>query len=286
MVTDNGSYRPDATFSLRRIAAAMTDRVGHKVHPVSLMHSHKIADVKTGGIQADSFEPFVLRMREDGVHKFAVTPLFFGPSAAFAEYLPQRADAIREEHKWPELEVTIAPSVVNVADTEDTRIAEILRDNLVAKADAEGLERAAVALCDHGAPRIKVTEVRNFLAEQLSKLVDPDRFHPVTACSMERREGDEYAYNEPLLENLVGSPGFTENTIISLLFFQPGRHAGAGGDIAEICEKAEEETPGAKTFMTDLVGSHPKLIDILVERFAQSYTGAPVSWETQVLPGH
>lgn len=283
LLTDNGSLRPEATFSLRRLACDLGEAVGAAIQPVSLLHSSKIPAAKLDGRPAETFEPFLLARRMEGIHRFHVTPLFFGPSAAFMEFLPQRVDAIRDEHAWPELEVRVAPCVVDVSAPDDLRIAQILGELITAKADERGLERAAVAVCDHGAPRIKVTEVRNFLAWQLRTVLG-DRFAPVGPCSMERREGDDYRFNEPLLEHLLGSPGFTENVIVSMLFFQPGRHAGPGGDIAQICSAAEERCPGLATHMTDLVASHPGLIPVLAERFQQGMNSIPVSWDKGILP--
>ena len=52
---------------------------------------------------------------------------------------------------------------------------------------------------------------------------------------MERREGDAYAFNDPLLESLGGISGFAGGRLILAMFFLlPGRHAGEGGDVAEI----------------------------------------------------
>ncbi len=266
LLTDNGSLRPDATFSLRRLAAELSRETGESVHPVSLLHSHKIAPEKLGGTPADTFERFILARRESHEDDdFRIVPLFFGPSAAIAEFLPQRVAAVREEHDWPQLRVTVAAPLVDREASDDPRMARILGEIAAACAEREGLQRPALALCDHGAPRRAVTEVRNHLARQLEVMVG-ERFSTIAPCSMERREGDEYAYNEPLLENLLGTKGFDGDVVVSLLFFQPGRHAGAGGDIAEICANAERRSSGLKTYMTDLVGSHPDLIPILAER--------------------
>ncbi|CAN5133880.1 hypothetical protein BH23VER1_BH23VER1_21270 [soil metagenome] len=266
LLTDNGSLRPDATFSLRRLAAQLSEETGETVHPVSLLHSHKIAPDKLDGTPADTFERFILARRESfGDSTFRVVPLFFGPSAAIVEYLPQRVVALRHEQAWPELEVSVAPSLVDVGSPSDTRIARILAEIATRCAELDGLRRPALALCDHGAPRRAVTAVRDHLASQLATLV-ADRFSTIAPCSMERREGDAYSFNEPLLENLLGSSGFDGDVVVSLLFFQPGRHAGAGGDVAQICARAERAHPGLKSHMTDLVGTHPCLVPLLAER--------------------
>ena len=136
----------------------------------------------------------------------------------------------------------------------------------------------AVTLVDHGTPRIAVNKVRNFLAGQLKELLSKDA-SVVEASSMERRDGDEYAFNEPLLENLLGSEGFEKEVILSMLFLSPGRHAGPGGDIAEICEEAEKQHPGLRTHMSDLFATHPGVVQLLAERFRQGLATDPVTCE-------
>jgi sirohydrochlorin ferrochelatase len=276
LLTDNGSLRPEATLSLRRLAEALGREVGAVVHPVSLLHSGKIDPAELGGQRADTFQRFVLAQRERGVHRFFVTPLFFGPSGATQDYLPERVAAIREERSWPELEVRVAPCLVDVSHPDDNRVAQILADGVVETAGAAGLSRASVALCDHGAPRPSVTAVRDHLACQLRGLLDRRRFPAVAPCSMERRPGDEFAFNEPLLENLLGRESFDREVVVSMLFFQPGRHAGESGDVAQICDAAEARHPGLATFRTTLVGAHPGLVPLLAERFRQGLVAAPV----------
>ncbi|MBK1835578.1 sirohydrochlorin chelatase [Roseibacillus ishigakijimensis] len=277
LITDNGSYRPESTFSLRSLAKRLGQRVGHKIHPVSLLHSTKIDAADLDGVPAEIFEPFIKKKRKEGVHRFLVTPMFFGPSAAITEYLPQRVTALRE-NGWPELEVQVAPCVVDPSQATDTRMAQILADQILATREAQSLRNPAVAVVDHGAPRIKVTEVRNHLASQVRDLLSAEDFPQVTACSMERREGDEYAFNEPLLENLLGSEGYREEVIVSMLFASPGRHAGPGGDVAQICQEAAREHPSLHWHMTGLVAEHEGLIDLLAERFHEGLASKPVRW--------
>lgn len=279
LLVDNGSYRAESTLSLRRIAEALGKEVGHEVHPVSLLHSGRVAPEELGGIAAEVFEPFVKRhCREHGLRSFLVVPLFFGHSAAIYEFLPQRLEVLREE--IPELELRIAPSLVDLADPSDTGVAEILAELVRRKAEEEQLVRPAVTLVDHGTPRIAVNKVRNFLARQLQELLREDA-SMVAASSMERRDGDEYAFNEPLLENLLGSDGFAEEVVLSMLFISPGRHAGPGGDIAEICADCVKRHPGLRTHMSDLFATHPGIVRLLGTRFWQGVESQPVSGEVE-----
>ncbi len=278
MITDNGSYRPESTMSLRSLAERLGAQVGHTVHAVSLLHSTKIDPEKLGGVPAEIFEPFIKKMRKEGYNRFHVTPMFFGPSAAIKEYMLQRVEAL-QQGGWDELEVYVAPCVVEPLDPADTRMAQILVDNVYETMKTEGYTRPSVALVDHGAPRKTVTDVRNHLAAQMRTLLPQDTFPHVEPCSMERREGDEYAFNEPLLEHIVGQPGFQNEVIVSMLFASPGRHAGPGGDVWEICKDAAEEHSTLSWKMTDLCAKHDGLIEILAERFQQGMDSDPVCWD-------
>ena len=280
LISDNGSYRPEATLSLRRLADRLGSRVGKTVHPVSLLHSTRIPVDKLDGIAAEIFEPFVNKKLEEGVRRFHVTPLFFGPSAAILEYMPQRVEVLRAS--CPDLEVRISPCLVNPEEAEDERMAKILIDHIETAREQRGFKTPSVALVDHGAPRIKVTEVRNHLAMQIRRLLNESEFPAVTACSMERRDGDEYAFNEPLLERVIGSAGFEKEVIVSMLFASPGRHAGPGGDVAKICEEAAGSRPELEWQMTELVAVHDGIIDILHSRFEEGLASEPVSWEGEI----
>ena len=270
LISDNGSYRPEATFSLRSLAERLGQRVGKTIHPVSLLHSTKISPSKLNDVPAEIFEPFVLKKLEEGVRRFHVTPMFFGPSAAILEYMPQRVEVMRAT--WPDLEVHISPCVVDLDDKEDERMAKILIDQIHVTRESRGFQNPSVAVVDHGAPRIKVTEVRNHLGEQVRRLLPESEFPHVVACSMERRDGDEYAFNEPLLERVIGS----------MLFASPGRHAGPGGDVAKICEEAAQSHPDLQWQMSDLVAGHDGIIDILADRFEEGMKSDPVSWEGEI----
>jgi sirohydrochlorin ferrochelatase len=274
LLVDNGSHRADSTLSLRRIAADLSTAVGRTVHPVSLLHSTKVDPAELGGVPAQIFEPFIKNRRDThGTHSFLVVPLFFGHSAAIYEYLPQRVAELRGA--WPELEVRIAPCLVDIDDADDSAAASILADLVRRKIAEENLTRPAVTLCDHGTPRRAVNRVRNVMAERLRRELG-DAVSAVEPSSMERREGAEYDFNEPLLENLLGTGEFSGDVVVAMLFVSPGRHAGPGGDIAGICEAARERHPGLRTWMGDLFSSHPGTVELLARRYQQGLASDPV----------
>jgi sirohydrochlorin ferrochelatase len=87
---------------------------------------------------------------------------------------------------------------------------------------------------------------------------------------MERREGGAYAFNDPLLEKLGSVEDFAGGHLVLAMFFLlPGRHAGEGGDVAEICEDLIAEGTFEEIQNTPLLGEHPMLIEILEDRLRE-----------------
>lgn len=258
LLMDNGSLEPAATLGLRGLAAKLAERIGARVEPISLLHSSGVPAEKIGGTAAEILEPALERRLAAGHREFLVVPLFFGPSGALTDYLPKRLAHLRMKH--PALNVTIAAPLFAA---DDHRLARILADHV----RAMGTAPRRVALVDHGSPARAVTDVRNELACQLTGQLGPE--FTVAACSMERREGAVYDFCEPLLAGLLRRPGWNAGDVtVAMQFLLPGRHAGPEGDVAEICRGAEGASNGAlRTTMTALVGEHPLLIDILVDRW-------------------
>jgi sirohydrochlorin ferrochelatase len=151
-------------------------------------------------------------------------------------------------------------------DEEPVELVAVLADRARRAAKSKGWTKPKVVLCDHGTPLATVTAVRNRLGALLTEAL---RGHAseVDVASMERREGDEFAFNEPLLATRLRTPPFNVGEVVVLLqFLSPGRHAGPGGDVAEICEAAEAEMPGLSTVMSDPIADDPRLVDVLARR--------------------
>jgi sirohydrochlorin ferrochelatase len=265
---DNGSVRPDSTLSLRRLGAALSAHLGHPVQPVSLLHSTKVEAAALGGVPARLLEPALVEFFfANPAGEAVLMPLFFGPSAALTEYVPARVAAVRE--RFPQARVRLAPWMVNPAET-DSRVAEILADQVRLTSRARGWVRPHVILVDHGSPQPSVAVVRNHLGAQLRALLG-DTVAGLAVASMERREGAAYDFNEPLLATVLSTPPFNSGeVVVALQFLSPGRHAGPGGDIAEICQSAEEASPGLQTQMTEPIAADARLVALLTERLAQA----------------
>jgi len=262
LLVDNGSLEPAATLALRKLAARLCGRLGQKVEPVSLLHSSGIDPKLIGGSPAKLLLSAMERRLAANRPEFTLIPLFFGPSLALTEYIPENIARLRGKH--PKLKVSMAAPLFA---SGDERLAQILEDHVVAQLAAEP---ARVALVDHGSPVAAVTAVRNELAQQLAAKLG-SRVIAVAPCSMERRPEPAYDFNEPLLAGLLDTAPWNEvRVIVALQFLSPGRHAGRDGDVAKICRAAEAKHPKLKTSLTKLIGEHPLLIEILADRWREA----------------
>ncbi|MBZ5488415.1 cobalamin biosynthesis protein CbiX [Halomonas aquamarina] len=264
-LVDNGSLRPASTLNLRRVAAALSQQIGETVQAASLLHSNKVPAERLEGKPALTLGPGAERSAEQGATEIIVVPFFFGPSKALTDYLPERMAVLQAA--FPQVSVRVAQPLVDELGGNDLRLARLLADNV---RECLGGEPVRVALVDHGSPIPEVTAVRNRLAGQLSVLL-AEEVACVAAASMERRAGDEYRFNEPLLENLLDRPEFhAGQVVLAMLFLSPGRHAGEGGDIDEICRAAQKRHPALHITATRLVGEHAGVVEILHSRLRQA----------------
>lgn len=266
ILMDNGSLRPEATLNLRRLAEALGERIGRKVWPVSLLHSGKVDPELLGGEPAEVMVPFLRRQYAAGVRRFLVVPLFFGPSAAFMEYLPSRVEDLKTEGLVG-LELASVPPLVAMDDV-DLLVAKIMAAQVRQTIASAGLDRPAVAMVDHGTPLREVNAVRERVAGLMRDELEGE-VSVLKSCSMERREGEQYDFNDPLLENLLGQEGFKGAVVVSLLFAAPGRHAGAGGDIEAICERRKKVVQGLEIQISRLFSES---VDDVVECLYRRYS--------------
>ncbi len=245
LLVDNGSYEPAATLALRDLAEVVNAGRKDKVLPVSVMHSDKVDPALLGGRPAVIFEQAVRQAEADGVEELVVLPLFIGPSRALTEFIPK----VFQDNSRGAMRLKVLPTLF---EEDGSDLAHVLADNLKATGWKKGT--GTVLLCDHGSPVKEVTECRNRLAALLRKelRLRPDQ---LIACSMERREGEEYAFNEPLLEGAIQHA--EGEVVILMMFLLPGRHAGPDGDVASIAKDCAPA--GVRWKLSPLIGSHEML---------------------------
>lgn len=266
-LVDNGSLRPESWANLSRVARTLSQRLGVEVAPASVLHSTRMdpALIPPDCPAPTTWERATKAALAEGERAFLVLPFFLGPTGAITDYLPERKARIVEAHG--DFDLHFAPFLGDRVAGERGGIADLLVDQTRACAKAKGLKNAPVILVDHGSPKREVAALRDCLGGSLSAKLAGEAYS-VSVASMERREGDAYAYNEPLLERALRHPDLpATDVMISMLFLSPGRHAGPGGDIATICAEAEAARPGLRTHLTALVGEHEGIVDLLESRY-------------------
>lgn len=88
----------------------------------------------------------------------------------------------------------------------------------------------------------------------------------VLGCCMERRDGPDFDFNGPLLKDALMALPKGCVVHIALLFLQAGRHAGQGGDIADIIHGVMEKRQDLSVQTTDIMAGHPGLNQLLMKR--------------------
>jgi sirohydrochlorin ferrochelatase len=171
LLVDNGSTRPAATLSLRRIAAGLSARIGQVVHAVSLQHADRIPPGELGGEEATILAPFLRRQLEAGQREFVALPLFFGRSRALTSFIPEQVAALQQEFGDFDL---VQADVLSPLPGGEPRLADILADQVKRCTDGVPAVPDRVIVVDHGSPIPEVTAVREAAVEALrSRLADP-----------------------------------------------------------------------------------------------------------------
>ena len=262
---DNGSVRAASTLSLRAAARSLEAAIGAPVRAVSLLHSSGVAAEALGGEPAELLEPALSRWLADNPRgKAVLLPFFFGPSAALTDYVPERLAAVKA--KFPLARIELARWLVEPGE-DDPRIAKALGAAVRTVIAREKLNRPKVLLVDHGSPQRDVAAVRDHLGSQLTGMLGAE-VEAAGVASMERRPGPEFAFNEPLLAGQLRRPPFDSgDVVLALQFLSPGRHAGAGGDIAAICASVRRERPDLRIWMTETIGRDENAVGVLADRY-------------------
>ncbi len=258
---DNGSLEPAAHASLRRAAAAIGHLAGAEVAAVSWRHSDRIPAAELGGQPAWTLGPWVRDQVARGEREFVFVPFFISAQGAIGSALRAELEALQAEeglrdgeappHGSPAFSFTFTAGLA-AAGVLPAIVAARIRET----AAARSLHRPAVVIVDHGGPSASSAAVRDAVATATGDLLAP-AFPPPVAASMESPSGPGFAFNRPLLAEALDALQVPADVIIAPLFLSPGRHAGPGGDLAEIVRDAAARRPGLRGHFTDLIGSHP-----------------------------
>lgn len=241
---DNGSLEPAATRNLRAVAAALFERTGIVVEPVSWKHSDRIAAALLDGVPASTLAAWARAQVARGEREFLFVPFFISAQGAIGSALRDDLEKLAMELGGFSFAFTDGLAARGVlADIVAARVRETLA--------AKKLSRPAVVVVDHGGPSRASAALRDSVAADVRTLLDGE-ISSLAAASMEGTHG-------PLLADQLAAPGFAGgDVVVAPLFLSPGRHAGPDGDLAQIARAAT-----TRVHFTELVGTHPAAIDAL-----------------------
>ncbi|KAL4086868.1 hypothetical protein PRIC1_013927 [Phytophthora ramorum] len=271
-----GSLRAEPYLDLRQISFRLSRVLGQPVVPCSFRFSDRVDTDELNGLRAKTFEMVLtehLAARGGEASEVIVLPLFFGKSSTLTEFMPKVMDKVwTAAMPTPSAPLTLrlGGCLVDQENANDTRVAQILLERIHAVVDFETVnEDVTVLVVDHGTPNRDVHESREFVAQELRGLLTPHQHVKLvdTAC-MERREGSEYDFNDPLLA--VALDHYTVEkgiVVVAKMFLSNGRHAGEKGDIEEIVDDVSARHAGVDVRVTDALGTHELLSEILHDRY-------------------
>lgn len=286
-----GSLKPEPYLDLRQISFQLSRSLRQPVVPCSFRFSNRIDAALLHGMPAKTLEMVLTeflkrqlaRLLPPSTLHATILPLFFGNSATLTEFLPtvlrKSWASVSHVHTKPSFSVAVGRCLVDLEAPSDNRVARIMEEKVRAilpSATGESKQPVSVLVLEHGTPNKEVHDATEFVAKQLRELLPRDHVDMVAHACMERREGSEYDFNDPLLEKAIDHYGITSGVvIIALLFFSQGRHAGEKGDIEEIVDGVKENHPHLDIRISEPLGTHPLLAEILQDRFRQATQAAP-----------
>jgi sirohydrochlorin ferrochelatase len=288
LLVDNGSKRPAATLALRKAAAALSAVLGGRdVLPASVAYSDAIPLADLGGRPARTLSTELSAAYDSGEPGVVIAPLFLGPSGALSKGVTGSVASLDPTRRPCDpsvaapFRVCVGTCLVDDAAPMDTRVARALAAQVLWLARRRRLQPPLkVLVVDHGTPSPRVNAVRGRLAGQVRELLGAWARH-VQPASMERREGQAYDFNEPLLERALRTPPFDDGEVVlAMAFLLPGRHAGEGGDVAQIVQSAGEDATRAgrqlSVHTTPLLATHSLVLEVLADRVAAAEAGRAI----------
>ncbi len=260
---DHGSREPAAKRHVRALASALSENVGVEVTPVSWSKFASLPTAAPGNAPVWILEPWVRAHLAAGRRKFLFAPFLISNQGAISSTLRAELDQLAIDAGG--FEFSFTPGLTDV-------LGLIVSDYVRQVITERKLERASVIVVDHGGPSSASAALRHMVTSEVREQLHP-LVGPVAAASIESSEGPELTGHHPLLAELLTTAGFNRGpVIIAPLFLSPGRHAGAEGDLRQIVRAAAVQFPGLDCQVTDLVGTHPLVVDTLSRQLRVALT--------------
>jgi hypothetical protein len=272
---DNGSLEAEAHRNLRAVSAALAMRTGWPVAAISWKHSDRIPADALGGDPACTLAPWVRAKYSEGESELLFVPFFISLRGAIASAL--RADLEKLRLDLGHFEFRFSAGLAGGQGILGqgpgiSPLAAIVSDRIRQTLARRSLIRPSVVVVDHGGPSPASAALRDAVAGEIRNELGTV-VSSLAAASMESPEGPDFAFNRPLLSELLGAPGYDRGeVVIAPLFLSPGRHAGPAGDLARIARAAALTHPALNCHFTELIGTHPLAAEILAGNLARELT--------------
>lgn len=249
---DNGSLAPSSTQSLRAVAAKLQASLDQRteVWPVSARISDRVPAAELGGCPALRLETALKKYVRRKGKNLVILPFFFANSDTVTQFVPETLARLG----------VVAPVAAPLLP--DMRVCAMLCSHVRELTAEHG--PCPVLVVDHGSPTPEVSAARDEVVLQMRRELGS----AVSGVCMEKRP--ECHFNGPLLEEALQH--VEGRVIVALLFLQPGRHAGPGGDIEQIIARASQANPLLQCHWTPLLGQNPLTLQILRDRYLQTQT--------------
>ena len=267
LLVDNGSLRDHAVLFTRKLARKLEADGAIPVTAVSLAHSDQIPVEKLNGVPvpllAEALESIAQSMT---VRRVTILPLLMVGDGVIYQKISSIIASFSKQH--PAIECRLARALVKPGDRGPVSIPAFMAKAVSHLIQIDSLHLPEVWVVDHGSPLAKATEMRDEVAANLGRILPHGMVSGVYPASMERREGKEYDFNEPLLETALmhaGNRG-VKDVIVVKMFLQPGRHSGKYGDISGILRSVRQEFPTMRIHEPSQVFSQKDLISLLKVR--------------------
>jgi hypothetical protein len=270
VLVDNGSIRDHALLFTRKLARDLERRSGLRVIAASLAHSDRIPPEKLNGEPAWLLGSLLDTLAEQDTGAVVVLPLLMTRWGAIYNKVADVAKEAVSRH--PGMQVVVGGGLVEPPDAGPRSIPWQLASAMQRSMDEAGVSHAEWIVVDHGSPVPEVAQVRDWVARQVAAMLPEGRAARVVAASMERREGPEYAFADPLLD--VALRAAVERGVqevwVAKLFLQPGRHSGRAGDVEQIVARVCKDHPQLKVHMPRQVFHQKHLTHVLHDRLQQA----------------
>ena len=255
LLADNGSFEAGSTLSPRKAHSAGL-LAGVEILPVSLLHSFKVDPSLLDGIKAETMEPFLAGPIAQSAFELRILPFFFGPSRALTEWLPEKLEQWKSQKDGRNFRILDC-----LHQPGDIRLAVALEDLCFRSIKRSKMKKPFLALVDHGTPVFDVHRVREEVGKEIKERMK-DYVSGFSTCSMERRDGEEYDFNEPCSKPFDPKESARKCSSLNSSFL-PGV---VGKGIWSDMQMFAGSSPSRRLVRTDLLGTHSSVVEILADR--------------------